>query len=251
MERENNGGKGREWKYVSHFHTPTREVENTIPSHTQEAQKNWYNRPHEELVGIIKSAIVQTRKEYKARGWEFDPVFWLGEHVAITNSSFAPTPYEKTNHPLRKLVRAYQAISSPYIKDAQTSAAVRGWAIDDAEMHGNIITLDLPMVRLLDAMTGAVGIPRTREQTTVDQLEYINLYRQDGDPLPRNIADVITPREQETATIAQFTDARAPVTVARYRRFGTYYVDTRKAQPIMADWWNNIRNTWDNIPTKT
>jgi hypothetical protein len=146
------------------------------------------------------------------------------------------------------LLFAWDVISLPHVKGEFDKERRNRLIKDSAKHFGHSIILNPTEAKFLDEMTDAVGITRPRGQTTVDQLVYINLYRPDGDPLPRSTSGVIIPREQQNDN-PQSTVEHTPIKEKRYRRYGPVNVETRNAPGIINDWWENMNNIWERIPT--
>jgi hypothetical protein len=134
-------------------------------------ERSWYERPHEELVGEIKSALAAKRTKYEKQGGPFDPVRWLGNRL-VEEALGSGVP---ANRPVLALVHAWDAISYPYIQSEDVRFDIRSRVKRTAGMYGPTIILEPPAVKLLDAMAEAVDVPRTRGEATVDSLEHVRI----------------------------------------------------------------------------
>ena len=135
-------------------------------------EPEWCNRPHEELVSIVRGFLEQKRQEYDKQGLDFDPAEWIGR-IFLPKYSFGfGGSLPAINREALNLERAWDAISLPYIKNSIYRDIVEGILIDD---RPRVRTLEPKAVKLLDAMAEACGVANTRGEETVDLLKNVRI----------------------------------------------------------------------------
>jgi hypothetical protein len=154
------------------------------------------DKPHEQIVDIIKHTLAQKREEWEKKYGvgSFDPVEWVGMQLTkqrFTNPLRHTDPY---SNQLNDIVAAWDSISIPHVKSGNYRDALRDVLHNKAEIilvsdegrarwtntrrpgvrEGDTVTVTLEpkAVKLIDAMADAVGIPRTRGEATFDLLKY-------------------------------------------------------------------------------
>lgn len=140
-------------------------------------QQNWYERPYEELIRDIRSALAQTRADHEAKEQPFDPVVWVG--MQLTQSAVIASGDAQRN--LQDTSLAWDAISRPYIQDPDYQKAVDAVLMNGtAQRRSSLAKLSPPAVKLVSAMADAVGVPYSPEHTAVELLtdQQKQLFRQ-------------------------------------------------------------------------
>lgn len=128
-----------------------------------------YDKPHDEIVADVKSAVSSARTEWeKEHGpGTFDPVVWVGER--LVRRSLYQHGDERT---LREdLSYAWDAITQSHVRSKDYRRAIDITLSTATAMRGsNLVTLQPAALTFVDAVTETLGIPRPRGQATVDLL---------------------------------------------------------------------------------
>ena len=128
-------------------------------------QRGGGERPHEELVAIIKTDLAAYMERKQLNSYNPDPVAALRHRfiAALTHFELAENPEPPTggryDMPHAQLLMAWDLISQPYYKSAYLRGLTESAVKTDARHLGLTITLDPNEGKLLSAMAEAVGIP--------------------------------------------------------------------------------------------